>query len=199
MRLLQCYLRAAELEMWAAERARTKLRGREADEGQRARDCHTVGGGRRQKTRTSKTRRREQSRSSGAWTGSDPRQPTAGPGRVFSFLPPGTAIFGTRSTDVSSKRKSNQKHEPSDTGARERFGGGNLEQTKKTPRYPRIVPKQLRELSSGAEEPTPFRLDQAYRRNSASGKDEGHLLQTLLRSPGPGWKAARQRGEAAEY
>src|SRR5215203_5028517 len=123
----------------------------------------------------------------------------ASSGRVFSFLPPGTAILGTRSTDVSSKRKSNQKHEPSDTGARERFGGGNLEQTEKTPRYPGIVPKQLRELSSGAEEPTPFRLDQAYRRNSASGKDEGHLLQTLLRSPGPGWKAARQRGEAAEY
>jgi hypothetical protein len=43
MQLLQCYLRAAELEMWAAERARTKLRGREADEGQRARECHTVG------------------------------------------------------------------------------------------------------------------------------------------------------------
>ena len=36
----------------------------------------------------------------------------ASSGRVFSFLPPGTAIFGTRSTDVSSKTKSNQKHEP---------------------------------------------------------------------------------------
>jgi hypothetical protein len=35
MQLLQCYLRAAELEMWAAERARAMLRGEGVDERQR--------------------------------------------------------------------------------------------------------------------------------------------------------------------